>query len=607
MTTFFTLCADWLAVLCLIIWGVWLSDKLRTPMSFAPVLGVGLGMVFLQAAGMVRLLWPGAQLLYIGAAVLLVRRPRQSWRQVAGCPAVLGFAAGALVLKAVWLAWPPQFVTWDEFSHWGMFFKSAFFEHQLIQWTDLTSAHNSYPQGLPALYALTGLVRSAYSERDVLFTAALPLLAGAAALLGLNADDSGRGLRFRRLFAVMGTPLLFWFFTPDTPYTTAYMDAPLGALFGAALLLVLLVPEAALPRGLAVGLLCAALTTVKEMGAVFALCVLGVWAVQLLWAVRLRFALPLLCAAAPPALLGAAWKCFVTLRGCGDDQFSSMGIGYFLQCWQQARSGEDPYFYSVWDVFFARVRTYPLLFGWSTFKLTMLCAAAALLLAVLLHRRGQTVQAAAPVCMAAYLPCYLFVLFYVYIGGMSPYEAMRAASYERYACCFFIGWLTVLAGGLLTLLPQRWRQWAAAGLAALGLWGMAKLPGSAVLPREDWRSVQQAVAAAVQPIAGDGPVWVLSADEGAAYQNMWYYQYELSPTRVTNETSCGQQGVDLGYNIAQHAPRYLLLFGASPEFVETYAGWADDGLAGAAQAPAALYEILPDGSGWRLEKIALAF
>ena len=32
-----------------------------------------------------------------------------------------------------------------------------------------------------------------------------------------------------------------------------------------------------------------------------------------------------------------------------DDQFSSMGPVYFLQCWQEARTGFDRYFYDVWD------------------------------------------------------------------------------------------------------------------------------------------------------------------------------------------------------------------------------------------------------------------
>ena len=61
-----------------------------------------------------------------------------------------------------------------------------------------------------------------------------------------------------------------------------------------------------------------------------------------------------------------------------------MGPGYFLQCWQEARTGFDRYFYDVWDRYYARLRSYPLLFGASTFKLGCLCAAAAVLLLIVL-------------------------------------------------------------------------------------------------------------------------------------------------------------------------------------------------------------------------------
>ena len=94
MTTFLTLCADWLAVGCLLIWGVWFSDKLRTPVSFAPVLGVSFGMVFLQLAGVVRLLWPGAQLLYLGAAVLLFAVPAKAGSRCWAVPLCWAFWQG---------------------------------------------------------------------------------------------------------------------------------------------------------------------------------------------------------------------------------------------------------------------------------------------------------------------------------------------------------------------------------------------------------------------------------------------------------------------------------------------------------------------------------
>lgn len=608
MTLFLTFCADWLAAVCLLIWGVWFSDKLRTPVSFAPVLGVSFGMVFLQLAGVVRLLWPGAQLLSLGAAVLLVRRPRKSWRQVLGSPAVLGFLAGVLVLQLAWLMREPRFQTWDEFSHWGMFFKSVYHHHSLIQWTDLTSAHNSYPQGVPALYALTGLARSAYKERDVLFTAALPLLASSAALLGWQPPREGRGLWLRRGLAVLGAPLLFWLFHWDTPYFTAYMDAPLGAVFGAALLLLLLAPAVTPRRGLAVGLLCAALTTIKEMGSVFALCILGIWFVQTLWTARRKALLPLLCAAAPPLLTLGGWKVFLHLRDMAGDQFSDLGPGYFLQCIREARSGEDPYFYNVWDVFYTHIRSQILLFGWSPFKLGVVCSGAAVLLAVLLWRRGRGVQGVGPVCMALYLPCYLASLFYIYVSCMSPYEALNAASFERYAACFFIAWLMALAGGTLVLLEGRWQQATAAALALVGLWGVTRLPDLVSPTYDGWRDEELRISASVQQAVGDGSLWILSADEETAYQNMWYYQYELAPVPVLiRDGSYLQNDTDVLFDLDTRRPRYLLLIGVTEEFVAAYQSLADDGLAAAQQNPGALYEAVQTDSGWVLQNIPLAF
>ena len=612
-----TILADWLAAACLLIWGVWLADKLLLPEGFGPVLGVSFGMVFLQLAGSVRLLRPGATLLLIGAALLLVRRHKKDWLHYLLQPGVAGVLAGIAVLELAWAVREPRFQTWDEFSHWGMYFKSVFFDHTLIQHGPLSSAHPSYPQGLPALYALTSLLQNSYRERDVLFVTALPLLCAGGALLQTALPTSPRGLWLRRGCAVLAVPLLFWFFTPDTPYLTAYMDAPVGALFAAGLVLVLLPWNERWQRGAAVGLLCAALTTLKEIGAVLALCVLGIWVLQGLVSAARRCLRAVLAAALPFVFVLAEWKWMLRLTGQGDDQFSSMGPGYFVDCWRQARAGTDPYFYEVWAVFWGRVRTAPLLFGWSTFKLGLLCAACSMALGVVLWRQRQRAAALAPACMVLYWPCYLAALFYVYIGGMSPYEAMRAASYERYACCFFIGWLAVLAGALLCACPPLPRAAAAVMLAAAGGCGLLRLPDAVSLPYETWRDEQIAVAAEIsdalsQDSGGaafaDSTVWVLSADEEAAYRNMWYYQYELAPAPVANEAQCGQDGVDLGYNIDEHSIRYLALFGADDSFAERYGALADDGLTAARQQPAALYRVerTADG-GISLTKMALAF
>ena len=180
-------------------------------------------------------------------------------------------------------------------------------------------------------------------------------------------------------------------------------------------------------RGLALALLCGALTTVKEIGTVFALCVVGIWFLQcLLDALRdkggiLRgFLLPF-TAALPCFAIPLAWK--LLLKACtgpmtsfppwGRDTFAVLARGPYRF---------DRYF-TMCGPLLCRLRSYPLLFGASTFKVGCLCAAAAVLLLIVLiwaMGRWQGLRTALPgLCMILYWPLYQGVLFYVYICGMS--------------------------------------------------------------------------------------------------------------------------------------------------------------------------------------------
>lgn len=609
---------------CLILWGLWLCCKLRLPAGLAPVCGTAFCMVVLQLFGSVNLLWPGAQLLLIGGVVTAVqRRGRELWPRLL-TPGVLAFAAAAAALMLAFALRQPGFQTWDEFSHWGIYFKSVFYQHRFAVWDPSRSlAHQAYPQGVPALYALFALGCGAYREADVFFVTALPLAASASALFALPQGLSRRGQAGLTACGVLAAPALFWVFSPDTPYTTVYMDAPVGALFAAALLLCLLpCPEQdAVHRGLAVALLCAAVTTGKEIGTVFALCVLGIWFLQCLTAcggVRtfgLRFGAALTALSVP-----AAWKLLLHALNRAADQFASMGISYFFQCWQEAQTGADPYFYNVWDRYYARLRSYPLLFGASTMKLGVLCAAAGAVLLLLwraVQGRPGWRTGLPGVCMAVYWPMYQAVLFYVYICGMSPYEALEMASWQRYFCCFFIGWFVVLAGEALLLGfalaaggTQAVRRGCAAAvpclLAGASLFGYRQAGGFCALfclPQAGWRAEQQQTAAALldkMDGAPDGSIWVLSADGESAVQNMWYYQYEFYPAVTAVEAQSAQAEVELGYNVSEHNVRYLVLFGVTDDFSARYAALADDALSCARSSTPALYAVTETDGALRL-------
>lgn len=133
-------------------------------------------------------------------------------------PGVLAFCSAAGVLMAVFAIRQPEFQTWDEFSHWGIYFKSVFYQHRFAVWdTTRSLAHQAYPQNLPGLYALFALPAAQYREADVLFVTALPLAAAASALFALPQVTARRPRIAYTVCACLAAPALFWLFAPDTP------------------------------------------------------------------------------------------------------------------------------------------------------------------------------------------------------------------------------------------------------------------------------------------------------------------------------------------------------------------------------------------------------
>ena len=182
------------------------------------------------------------------------------------------------------------------------------------------------------------------------------------------------------------------------------------------------------------------------------------------------------------------------------------------------------------------------------------------------------------------------------------------ASWERYFCCFFLGWFSVLEGeALLAGFAAAHRLPRMAGhavpaivpclLVCSTLWGIWQAGGAAslfCLPKADWRTEQQQIAADMltrMDGAQNGSIWLLSADDSMAVQNMWYYQYELYPAVTAVEAQSSETDVDLGYNIGEHDVTWLVLFGVTDDFTARYADLADDGLRIAQSTAPALYAV----------------
>ncbi len=607
----YTVLAQWLAVAALLGWGAWLCRRLQLPQGFGPALGIAFAMTVLQLLGSVRLLLPGAAVLLAAGLVLLCRGGRAALGRYLWAPGVVAVLAAVATAQVLFAVQEPAFTTWDEFSHLGIFYKSVFYHGELVQWTaGVNIVHQAYPQGLPALYALLRVLLPAYREQDVLFITDLPLFAAAGAAFAVYVPRPRAAGLWHRLCAAAAAPLFFHLFTADYPYISIYWDAPVAALFAAGIAVLAVLPAEGTydRRAAAVGLMAAGCAAVKEIGTVFGLCLLGIWALQCLLArrpLRRRFGSAAL-AALPFAGSVAAWKLLLLVTDCTSDQFSDMEAGTFVHALQQARSGEDIYLYNIRDRFVYALHTRPLLLDhYNAVQMAIGCTVLGLAMgAVLLWRRrgrGGAQLAALPVCMTLYWPCYCFVLFYVYICGMSPYEADRLASFERYILCFFIGWLAAL----LCLAWALWQELPAAplrmalpavqggALAAASLCGFAVGVQAFLSPAPVWRVRQQRTAADVQELLADAeadlPLLILSADPDDALQRMYYYRYEFYPRTDALYLPDPRQALapDL---LPAYTPCTLLLFGLDPDFAARYAPAADDGLA-AARGLCALYRV----------------
>ena len=279
-------------------------------------------MVVLQLAGSCNQLWLGVQLLLVGAVLTLAQRRRHEILPQLLSPGVLAFCSAAGVLMAVFAIRQPEFQTWDEFSHWGIYFKSVFTSTVL-------------PCGIPpaawpirhtrrACRGCTPCLRCPPPNTgNRMYCLSLRCAGcGGSALFALPQVTARRPRIAYTVCACLAAPALFWRFTPRYPLYDCLYGRPGGALFAAAFCVILL-PCAAnsrVQRGLALALLCGALTTVKEIGTVFALCVVGIWFLQcLLDALRdkggiLRgFLLPF-TAALPCFAIPLAWK--LLLKAC---------------------------------------------------------------------------------------------------------------------------------------------------------------------------------------------------------------------------------------------------------------------------------------------------
>lgn len=610
--------------------------------ALAPFAALAALSLALLAFGLCNLLTAGTWLLWAavcaGGGWAAVRR-RQTFVRFLLAPGVLAFAAGSLVIGAIAALHGSFYSQWDEYSHWGPFFKLLYENGRLHLWYDANVFHPSYPQAVQVFYYFVSRFAGAFRESDTF--AAMGFYYSAAAAVLLHGLDWKKPLR--SVLGICWAPLFFILFPAAWPYITVYQDALLGGVFGAAAVcaLAVRVPQAAASDGgtkgaaargcwLPAALGCTLLTQIKANGYLFALIVLALYLLMLLvpptaekrrlraqLAENLRSRAVWRCfaaAAVPAAGYKLAWNLLLRVSGSAADQFSASRRGGFMPQLIAVLQGKNAFGASVLERFGINLRYMPVVYnGYGTSAVMALAlSAGGLVLGVWLwRRRGARGVSASLWSMPVFFAAYLLMLIVTYFCYMRDEEALTNASSDRYLTTFFIGWVMLALGAVLqygegffprrpALLPL------AASVCVLALEVNLAVQHDALnlrFTRSDaGRTGFDAVSAQMgEQLTAQDDVWVLCEGDDGLYRYM--YHYTLLPARVSltlpEQASDGlpQTQAAFAEMVRASGADYVVAYVVSDDFVHGCGGAFSDHLAyvQAKQLPC-LYRVEADGT-----------
>lgn len=615
--------------------GFVLSFVLRTRPAVGPFLAAVFIMGALVLFGTFNALAPARIALVlgtvIGSGLLLVRFPRR-FRDYLCAPGVLAFLAASLFLSLIYTLHGSFYFQWDEFSHWGPFMKRIYETGTLHQFQTLPMVHQSYPQGAIVFYYFTALLKPGFSEADTFVSVGLLLSASAACLLAKASWKAP----VQAVLGILCVPLFFVLFPYSEPYYMLYMDTTLGAVFGAAILVVLSTSHGGWRETIALCLAVASPGLIKEVGFLFSL-ILVVFSIFVLlpaggedvpfkgvlqgwkgwWKKRLLQAACLLVAALGTNLY---WKAFLSRTGTSGDQFSNpLNKDFFRQA-ADAMAGSNERVASIWERFTINFRVAPVVYNGYGTPLVMgaLLVIGGLILGVLLWRKKRQYPAAMMLfSMPVFFAGYLFTLFYTYVCMMNEFEGLTNASYQRYLSTFMIGWCMLAIGCCLfygegIFFPRKFPT----ALPSAVLCGILLLQGNTIAKhdvlnlrlspadagRVGFDGVSRQMGEALQ---SGNKVWLIAQGDDGVYRFM--FRYTLMPAEVDlhlpETLGYGEGPAADGFVQAalENGVEYILVYIPDETFVRQYASLFSDNLSSVLSTGLpSLYRVNSDGTGFDL-------
>lgn len=459
-------------IISIIFWGGAVHRLLRINKAYIPFYGVTFVIAAQAIAGVLNVLYPAAWILLIGGPIIYIglvlkdcvygRDDLEIGKCIAAPLATLSticFLMACIMMAIIYTIQPPTFTVWDEFSHWGMFYKAVYYYHRIPIYVDgFFFTHGVYPQAASSFYAYISLLQGQYAESDIFYTVNTLLFACASTLIVPLSEIYDRyRSRITKgiiLFAAMVITIAVYtginYNYAGSAYIHVYMDIPVGVLFGAILVYTFCATDT-IGDMLAIGIACISLVYLKDVGFVFALVTAGYYCLVFFWRTGKerrcvwRYLLP-----ACMTITGRGiWQQVVSSCEVDADQFSSVGLGSvveFIRTDLIQRQNWD-YNISIFRAFCHNVLKEVCVMGFTCAELVGAVFVLLLLLWAILRKRHHGGILAVG---TLFVPAYMTFLLYIYLRNMSESEALQSASHDRYIGSMVVGLAMLIFTALLT-------------------------------------------------------------------------------------------------------------------------------------------------------------
>lgn len=361
---------------------------------------------------------------------------------------IQAFLWASLAFIVLYTIISPFFIDWDEFSHWGPFYKSIKETGKLHVFLDRKFIHQAYPQGISLLfYGLTFPIAE-FSEKSVYCIYAFVIIACSLSILPPK--------KCANLFVGIIVPsfviLLYFLFPYISPYATVYLDTLLGAYFGACVILILKFKDLTYRNILLHIINIAALMQVKDISIVLALLCIFILFIRYFFLKREKILCKKTVLFIGGIFLGLFWwKIILLLTNKREDQFSNLQLGDFLN--GLMNFGKNGNYFS--DVFYAFIDAFInrsiMLGGISTIYIAILLGILSL---IIVFKEEDLYHKLAVSLFPLFFIGYCLILLVVYEIAMSPSEALAVNSYERYISTFFIAWMILIVYEYLRIIKK---------------------------------------------------------------------------------------------------------------------------------------------------------